>query len=617
MKQRIACVVVAFFSLNLLTVAQNLGTNAALVQVPSLIQFSGVAADDGGNTLSGDREITFSLYSSQQGGEPLWSEIQNVRLGRNGDYSVQLGITKPNGVPATLFSAGQARWLAVEIGGEGEQPRVLLVSVPYALKAGDAATIGGLPPSAFVLAAPPVESGEGASNPVSAGNSTAMAEQQSITRASALTGSGTTDFIPLFTSSSILGNSVLFQSGTGSTAKVGVNTTTPATMLDVNGASTVRGQFNLPAQSAATATAGEISHTLNLVASAFSSSTSKAVNQTFRWQAEPAGNDTASPSGTLNLLFGSGTSTPAETGLNIASNGVLKFAPAQTLPAALVTGSLGDVLPIGDVDATGTVSGSSAIFASSLLAATINATGNISASGSLSVVGNANITGGILAANIGTAGYGSFGSITETGDISSYGNISGGAGSFATSSGPAIYAANNATTQTLSFQNNATPANDVFLESQFNNAEKAIVWTDALGDFHALGTKSAVVPAKDGSMRKLFAVESPQVWFDDYGSGRLNGGAVTVSLEEGFAETVNTSTEYHVFLTPKGDCNGLYVTNETASGFEVRELGGGASSVAFDYRIVAIRKGYENVRLPVAPLPKLASHSHSSSKQRR
>ena len=36
--------------------------------------------------------------------------------------------------------------------GEVEQPRVLLVSVPYALKAADADTLGGLPASAFVLA---------------------------------------------------------------------------------------------------------------------------------------------------------------------------------------------------------------------------------------------------------------------------------------------------------------------------------------------------------------------------------------------------------------------------------------------------------------------------------
>ena len=39
--------------------------------------------------------------------------------------------------------------------GEAEKPRTLLMSVPYALKAADAETIGGLPPSAFVKAAAP------------------------------------------------------------------------------------------------------------------------------------------------------------------------------------------------------------------------------------------------------------------------------------------------------------------------------------------------------------------------------------------------------------------------------------------------------------------------------
>jgi hypothetical protein len=47
---------------------------------------------------------------------------------------------------------------------------------------------------------------------------------------------------------------------------------------------------------------------------------------------------------------------------------------------------------------------------------------------------------------------------------------------------------------------------------------------------------------------------------------------------------------------PNGDCKGLYVTNKTATSFEVRELGGGTSSVDFDYRITAVRKNYENVR---------------------
>jgi hypothetical protein len=43
----------------------------------------------------------------------------------------------------------------VRVNGGEEQPCILLLSVPYALKAADAETIGGLPPSAFALAAPP------------------------------------------------------------------------------------------------------------------------------------------------------------------------------------------------------------------------------------------------------------------------------------------------------------------------------------------------------------------------------------------------------------------------------------------------------------------------------
>ena len=53
--------------------------------------------------------------------------------------------------------------------------------------------------------------------------------------------------------------------------------------------------------------------------------------------AEPAGNNTASPTGKLNLLFGAGATTPAETGLSIAPNGVITFAHGQTFPSTGVT----------------------------------------------------------------------------------------------------------------------------------------------------------------------------------------------------------------------------------------------------------------------------------------
>lgn len=121
---------------------------------------------------------------------------------------------------------------------------------------------------------------------------------------------------------------------------------------------------------------------------------------------------------------------------------------------------------------------------------------------------------------------------------------------------------------------------------------------DVSGNLACTGTKSAVVSVDSGSRRvALYAVEAPENWFEDYGTGRLASGVTTIALESVWAQTVNTGMEYHVFLTPKGDCEGLYVTNETPTGFEVRELHHGTSDVAFDYRVIARRKGYETTRL--------------------
>lgn len=116
-----------------------------------------------------------------------------------------------------------------------------------------------------------------------------------------------------------------------------------------------------------------------------------------------------------------------------------------------------------------------------------------------------------------------------------------------------------------------------------------------IGNSSFLGTKSAVVMAQD-EQRLMYAMESPEVWFEDFGSAVLVNGVGKVTIDPLFAATVNLS-EYHVFVTPLGDCKGLYVINKTASGFEVRELGGGTADIAFEYRIVAKRLGYEAERM--------------------
>ncbi len=113
------------------------------VAVPPLVQFGGVLTDSNGKPLSGVVGITFSLYKESQSGAPLWMETQNVNADSRGHYTVMLGSSKSTGLQADVFASGEARWLGVQPEGQPEQPRILLLSVPYALKAADAETLGG------------------------------------------------------------------------------------------------------------------------------------------------------------------------------------------------------------------------------------------------------------------------------------------------------------------------------------------------------------------------------------------------------------------------------------------------------------------------------------------
>jgi len=122
------------------------------------------------------------------------------------------------------------------------------------------------------------------------------------------------------------------------------------------------------------------------------------------------------------------------------------------------------------------------------------------------------------------------------------------------------------------------------------------------------GTKSAVVNTQDHGWRLLYAVESPQNWFEDFGQATLAAGEAVVPIEPIFAQTVNLDLPYHVFLTPRGDC-GLYVAEQTASSFTVRGLNGATCEIDFDYRIIASRLDYEDLRLEPAQDPQAVAAS--------
>ena len=120
---------------------------SAATAVPALVPFSGTLTEPDGKPVSGETAITFLIFKDQTGGEPLFVETQAVTPDASGHYKVQLGATLASGLPADLFASGEARWLEVQAAGQTPQPRVLMTSVPYALKAADSATLGGLPAS--------------------------------------------------------------------------------------------------------------------------------------------------------------------------------------------------------------------------------------------------------------------------------------------------------------------------------------------------------------------------------------------------------------------------------------------------------------------------------------
>src|SRR5947209_6944156 len=188
-----------------LTAQQTAPAATAFAPVPRLVWFSGTFQPAEGQPPQSVETVTVAVYRDREGGEPVWQETQRVPVHAGGRYDILLGSTTSDGMPLDLFTAGEPRWIGVRFlrGGESEQPRVHLASVPYALKAADADTLGGKPASAYVLAEP-------SSSGTAASSSAITAPARSAAAAGPLT-AGTAGYLGMFLNGNDLGNSTLFQ----------------------------------------------------------------------------------------------------------------------------------------------------------------------------------------------------------------------------------------------------------------------------------------------------------------------------------------------------------------------------------------------------------------------
>jgi hypothetical protein len=767
------------------------GSNGAVV--PQLVKYSGVLTDAQGNALSGVVGVTFSLYQGQTGGAALWSEIQNVQMGKDGHYTVTLGSTSSEGLPQEVFANGEARWLGVQVDGQAEKARVLLAAVPYALKARDAETIGGLPASAFMLA-------NGGSTNLNGTTKTADAKvAANATKNSAppvnpdVTGKGVVNYIPMWDTTSDIVDSVIFQK----TSEIGIGTTAPAATLDVNGKSDVRDTLTLFPKST--------DNTLAVSGTTFKVNSLGAVTfvsgQTFPGTGTITGVTTAAGSGlsgggttgtlalkvpalgiTNAMLANSKVTLSASTAGGLTVPGAMTLGDSYTIGlkactakqvlqyngtawvcAAAGTGTVTSVasgagLTGGPITGSGTLSIASAGVTNAMLAhpsITLTTGSGLNGPGAMtlgnsytlglttscaanqilkwngsawacatagtgtvtSVASGTGLTGGPITGSgtlsINTAvvpqlaalnaftntqiinetagdglditannGYGLFVESAGFDGVVGYGNYDGGyfsgptagtysesstSGSFSTAAygyeygstdetigvygwsasgvGIGVYGVGETTSSTgantdsgfypmglwgdsgaqfgfgafgsaddgwafVGYNNSPSGFSTIWLENQeTSNSDYPVLFTygsgyggectaDVSGNFSCTGSFDEVAPVAGGSKKvALNGIASPEHWFEDAGSGQLSSGEAVVSIESIFGETVNTGVDYHVFLTPNGDCKGLYVAQKSATSFVVRELGGGTSSIGFDYRIMAKRRGFEQARL--------------------
>lgn len=122
-------------------------------------------------------------------------------------------------------------------------------------------------------------------------------------------------------------------------------------------------------------------------------------------------------------------------------------------------------------------------------------------------------------------------------------------------------------------------------------ASSLSVW----GGLTVLGNKNAVVPTSKG-MTAINAYETAEYYFGDIGKAKTDdNGQVLIQLDPLFLETVNTSIQYHVFVSPYDNAT-VWVEQMDRGSFIVKSS---KPNVEFSWEIKAKRLGYEDTRLEI------------------
>ena len=263
--------------------------------VPDSINYQGKLTTASGGCLNETVSMTFTIYSDDQGTVVDWTETQNSVIVKEGIFNVLLGSVVP--LPALIFD-GSAKYLGVQVESDPEMsPLKPMVTTAYAFHCATADSALNAPAAGIVSVdgvsnpggdvdliqqdAITISPNDGANtitfgethsartdNPhvVTAAQTGALVSVDGVSNAGGnvdfiagtnititpndgantvtfsstaggIGGSGTTNYIPKFTGSTTIGNSVIYETG----GNVGIGDATPDEKFDVNGDAAIYG----------------------------------------------------------------------------------------------------------------------------------------------------------------------------------------------------------------------------------------------------------------------------------------------------------------------------------------------------------------------------------------
>jgi len=527
-----------------LLVAQHSGAQSPLRP----LSFQGILTDTLGNTLpNGLHDMRFSVFDAPEGGNELWFEEKNVPTAR-GAFSVMLGDAKPMG----MLDFSSVLWLGIRVDGLDLTPHMQFSATGFSYRAGFASS---------ATAADSLTSGRFAHGTVvrsvnamtenitlAAGPNVSIAQSNDTLRISA-TGGSTPGFQLPYADSTSTGPAAFKVKNIG-------------TGIGVFGASEngngVQGESN-------------------------------------------AGNGVTGKSGATNGVYG----------LSSGANG---FGMSGRNSAISSWGFIGGQLP-SHIDYTG--HGRAGIFGECVEAdnrfsmaygvagyATSTVAGH---DGGTGVYGKSEHGYGMMAegrygifgagSNLGVYGWSDTLAVLGIAEGDGCTGVEGIARSTSSGSAIGVFGSVNAPSGCgveCTASGGAAALGCVGDFYQYGGSFKAnpttTVWTTS---------KPATVKLSNGTQVKLFTEEAAELYFTDYGEGKLSAGRAHIELDPVFLQTVTIDSRHSLkaFIQVEGDCQGVYVKGKTETGFDVVELGGGTSYAAFTYRVVCKRKYYEDERL--------------------